>query len=58
MLGNPGKLVGMMLDPKTNKWVFVEAAAGMGEDPASDKSGLALVGLIGIGAICVWLWRR
>ena len=58
MLGNPGKLVGRMLDPKTKKWVFVEAAAGMGEEPATTQSAWPLIGLIGVAAACVWLWRR
>lgn len=57
-LGNPGKLVGMMLDPKTKKWVFVEAAAGLGEDPAMGQSLVPIVMLAGIAATCVWLWRR
>jgi hypothetical protein len=57
-LGNPGKLVGMMQDPKTKKWVFVEAAAGLGEDPAMGQSLVPLFMLAGIAATCVWLWRR
>lgn len=58
MLGNPGKIVGMMQDPKTKRWVFVEAAAGMGEEPAGGPSPWPLVMLLGVGATCWWLWNH
>lgn len=53
MLGNPGKIVGMMWDEKQKRWVWVEAAAGV--DSPSPWPILALVGVFGA---CVWMLRR
>ena len=47
-LGNPGKIVGMMWDEKQKRWVWVEAAAGLGD------SGSALVWLLAAGFLA---WR-
>lgn len=50
-LGNPGKIVGMMWDEKQKRWVFVEAAAGLGATP----SPWPALGLVAVTATCVWL---